>query len=350
MSMSIKQSNQQGFVAIFSVLIIMGILTLITIGFSTVVRQAQSRTLNEHLNSQAFYAAESGVSMAASALADGENVSQKNDCAPGSFDYDINNENNIKVSCLLINGNPPNLEFGNVPVVGTGEPVTSRLETLSGDDISNLRIDWDSPEEDDGSIEDRPLQSGNPQFLPTLPWGDGVGVVRLDLVPAGESPANRQDVANSAYTVYLYPSITGGTSIPASPGLAGQGVTLVTRCNSTNGYRCSANVSLSGSGSSSYYVRLQSYYNPVRARVAAVDGSGNEVTLTNGQAIVDSTGQANDVYRRIQVRIPLSSNEGFHPPFAIFSGDSICKRYIGIPGNTAVDLPGGVSDPSCNIN
>src|SRR5690349_2098676 len=54
-------SGQQGFVSIFAVLIIMSVLTLIAIGFSMVSRQAEKNTLDDQLNTQAFYAAESGI-------------------------------------------------------------------------------------------------------------------------------------------------------------------------------------------------------------------------------------------------------------------------------------------------
>ena len=71
--------NEAGFIAIFSVLVIMGILTLLTIGFSNVTRQAQKRALDDHLNTHAFYAAESGINIAKS-----KPLVDKPDCEPPS--------------------------------------------------------------------------------------------------------------------------------------------------------------------------------------------------------------------------------------------------------------------------
>jgi len=240
---------------------------------------------------------------------------------------------------LLINGSPPNLEFSNIPVMGTGEPIVNLLETADGSVIEGVRFEWDS-ESDTDPIGN---QSGA-EFLPLADWGSQVGVMRVDLVPS--STTDRNAAVAGGYSFLLYPNQNGDTTFSTGAGLNGQGAVMVTRCDATGGYRCSAEVTLSGSVSSGYYLRLQSYYNPLRARIAALDAGGNEVTLQNGQAIVDVTGQANDVYRRIQVRLPLNNSIGFHPPFVLFSGDTICKRYVGIPGGTAVDAPDS-TDPSC---
>lgn len=346
------QHNQSGFVAIFSVLIIMGILTLLTIGFSAATRQAQVRTLNDHLHNQAFYAAESGVNMATTALSNG-NVSQKNECRNGgTFNYNVDSTNNIAVSCLLINGNPSNLEFSNIPIVGDGEPVVSRLTRATGaNTISYVRIDWDSASSGTG-IQNRP--NG---FPPYSGWGNNVGVLRVDLVPANST--NRDTVVNGAYSFYLYPTDSAGsTSASVSGGYGGQGTIVVTRCNpAAVEYRCSSTITLNGSASSGYYIRLGAYYQEGRARVTALEGStpgSSEILLRDGQAVVDSTGQANDVYRRIQVRVPLTPSAGFntglHEVFSVFSGNSICKRYVGIPGGSISSPPSGVTDdPACDF-
>ena len=63
--------EQDGIIAFFSVLVIMGILTLLTIGFSKVTRDAKKRTFDDALNTQAFYAAETGVNGAITAVRSG---------------------------------------------------------------------------------------------------------------------------------------------------------------------------------------------------------------------------------------------------------------------------------------
>lgn len=352
--------EQQGFVAIFSVLVIMAVLALLTIGFSNITRQAQKRALDNHLSNQAFYAAESGVSVAVKALREGTGTTDKTECLGGDgFDdssYSVDTDWNIGVSCLLINSNPPNLVYDNVPVVGTGEPITTVLATQNSEqDISTIQFKWDS--EDGGDdIENRPIQASNPQLLDKATWGSDVGMIRVDLVPMTVNPSDRAGLINSSYVFYLYPSTSGNNEMTVQAGLDDQGGTLVTDCNSPGEFRCIARISIPGGGSE-YFLRMQAYYNSVRASVAVLDEFHNEVKLRGSQAVIDSTGRANDVYRRVQVRVPINPNVGYltgmHDVFAIFSSNSICKRYIGAPGSAILDLsdlPEEVkNDPACTI-
>jgi hypothetical protein len=60
--------------------------------------------------------------------------------------------------------------------------------------------------------------------------------------------------------------------------------------------------------------------------------------------LVDSTGKANDVLRRIAARVNIA-NTIDAPDFAIQTRDTICKRYTIIPGQAP-----GVGDPACALN
>lgn len=340
--------NQSGFVAIFSVLVIMGILTLLVIGFSNITRQAQKRALDDHLSTQAFYAAESGINMVTSSIA---SAVDKQDCTSGgSYSYDVDSGNGIGISCILIDTTPPDVEFSQVPVSGTGEPAVMLVDTPST--INTMVFEWDSSG-CDGSpcpIANRPLLNNSPQLIDQAVWGNGVGILRVDLIPAGVSPADRDALVNGGYTFFLYPTSAGGaTSMTMSPGLSGQGATLVTNCTASGAYRCRATVTLASSTSNAYYMRLLSHYNPVSVRSVVTNGSGDAVELRNGQAVVDVTGRANDVYRRLQARVPLEPNAGYrsglHDTFVLFSGTAICKRYLAAPGTFLTD-----SSAPCPLN
>jgi hypothetical protein len=53
---------------------------------------------------------------------------------------------------------------------------------------------------------------------------------------------------------------------------------------------------------------------------------GSPVVFNNAQIQIDATGKAQDVLRRVQVRLPMSL-PGKTPDYAIQSGSSICKRF-----------------------
>lgn len=377
-SISIKKTptnqNESGIIAIFSVLIIMGILTLLTIGFSGITRQAQKRALDDFLNTQAFYAAESGVNSALEDVRTGAITTQNTDCTgafgAGEVNPVIDAGRNIRLSCLLVNPTPTDVVFDSVPEVGVGEPVTSAVRSLTPTEAASyLEIEWDSPNGSADPLVNYNFSAGSPVLPSDTVWGNSVGMVRVDVVPATISPSDRAGLVNGGYTFYLYPtrntSVLASNSVGVLPGPNHQAGTLITRCNLSGDYRCFGRINFHNAAGTPtafnhFYVRIQAYYNPVRISIAPKTSSNNSIQLRDGQAVIDSTGQANDVFRRIQVRAPIRPdgawNEGYHEVFAIFSGDSLCKRYIGAPtaadgsGGTTIGWPSGVTDPACRVN
>lgn len=340
--------NQQGVVAIFSVLVIMGLLTLLTLGFSGMTRQAQRRALDDHLSSQAYYAAEAGVNIA-TGIADPNlpNISTCQGITDASLgarqrSLDIVADQGIEVTCLLINPTPSDLEFDKVPILGQGEPAFGLIEsTVPSENIETLDFYWDSTTMGAG------IPSGFPSLIPSTTWGDNVGIMRVDLV-AGNNVVDRATLTDSqSYSIYLYPSNTTDTdmNITDENGLGGHGHLIRANCNGAGAYRCHASIDVTGAPV--YRVRMTSYYNESTAQVIARNASAAPMTLKHGQAEIDSTGKAGDVLRRIRVRIPLSFNKGLHEPFSIFGGQGICKQYISGPNfysNEAGPTDNGICD------
>lgn len=325
----INSDRSEGFVAIFSVLVIMGILTLLTIGFSNITRQAQKRALDDHLSNQAFYAAESGVNIAKA----GDLTVDKTDCAPPSVgDYDIDAAQNISVSCLLVDSTVKDILDSGVPDIGNGDPVVR--EVYATDPIVTMKVEWDSVNKTDPIIDLGTSTTDSPRLLPNSEWKDstgknGVGVLRVDLVPVGEA-YNRSSSVTGGYTFYLYPSMNVASSqATLSRGSGDQGTVLVGQCNSgvgSEGHRCNSNITFNPGPEQNFFLRLSSYYNPVGTRITGVDTNNDPVEFERTQAVIDSTGKANDIYRRIQVRVPIDPIvNNPHVPFAVFGGNEICK-------------------------
>lgn len=362
--------NQQGVVAIFSVLVIMGILTLLAMAFSNVTRQAQRRALDDHLSTQAFYAAESGINIASA------NLTNKNDCGPRAGEnFDVDAINNIAVTCLKINVEPESIEYKEVPLESSG----GTTGYISVPDASNsLRIRWTNAEGDSSSnngpsniIDDQSTDSSPRLYRAGSGSGEWssnhVGILKVDLVPIDNLPpqntlGDRNYLVNNSYSFYLYPtrnpSTSSNTSVSPGPnGPNGQGKVSVINCNSgSGGYRCAANVSLSGSHRSFYY-RLTSVNSVVRPNIGVENPAitGTFQTISDGQAIIDSTGRANDILRRIQVRVPIGRsaenriNPGAapieFPSYALFA-ENVCKRYV-IYSTNGADAVNDTNNPLC---
>lgn len=115
-----------------------------------------------------------------------------------------------------------------------------------------------------------------------------------------------------------------------SAGTANANNRFGTACTDTS---CSITIN-SGLGGDQYYLRMMSIYKDVRVRIVARDSSNNALSLQGAQAVVDATGKAQDVLRRIQVRVPLTaSSTNQVSDAAISSTDAICKRFISMDGH-----------------
>lgn len=350
------EGKQGGFVSIFTVIIIMSILTLLTIGFTTVTQRAQRVTLDNQQNTQAFYAAESGVNDAIRELRTVNPSLVKNDCQTGgslgAFNYgDLSGSDSFGVSytCVLVIANPTAQSFDSVPVLGSGEPVVTTLASQTGDNITSVRIAFDSTQVADavGPTPAGSVFSANDPILPNVSsWGSRVGILRVDLVPVAS--VDRNSLISNSYSTYLIPNETGSTSINISPGATNQAASFEVICTNTVP-RCTGELNLSGATANRFKVRLTSYYKSVRVSSLEIYNGASLLNQIDGQVIIDSTGKSGDILRRIQVAYPLNRSVGYHDPFALNTAGDICKRLLSAPGEILIEADATLY-PSCQIN
>src|ERR1039458_10050844 len=70
------KDDQSGFASIVIASVIILVLSLITVGFAQLMQREQRSALDRQLSSQAYYAAESGINDAVSAINSGFNVAK----------------------------------------------------------------------------------------------------------------------------------------------------------------------------------------------------------------------------------------------------------------------------------
>ena len=78
------------------------------------------------------------------------------------------------------------------------------------------------------------------------------------------------------------------------------------------------------------YLQLASYYGATSYSVELIGSSGKPVEFQGVQPIVDSTGRASDLFRRVQARIYLTDG-GSKLPFpetALYVRDNLCKDFF----------------------
>ena len=99
-------------------------------------------------------------------------------------------------------------------------------------------------------------------------------------------------------------------------------------------------------------MRLQSIYNDTKVTISNLTTASGETSFKNAQYMIDVTGRANNVFRRIQVRMPQKSN-GRIPDFALLTADTICKRMLVSQSGATVDssdIGATDRDGACSLN
>ena len=324
--------NEEGLVAIVVTMIIMLILTLIVTGFAQLARREQREALDRQLAAQATYAAESGINIGKKLLKDNGGNYPKPDCKLPEIDdtkIDSITDANVEVTCLLIKTKLDNLRFNNIQQnKSTISPIFP-----SGASMDRLIINWQNAEGDNN------IATWATTFPNGRDWNTPVkrvGILRIELVPATAS--SREDQRNQSYVFYARPRTGAGaggeTDYSTDP--QRQGEQVPAQCNPGNKLVCQ--VAVTNLSATNYYIRMTALYNPADAYLCGGSGSNvcnRSIFFDQAQAEIDSTGRANDVLKRIQVRtnaVPNYNGSRNIAEFSLDSADSICKLNSVWPG------------------
>lgn len=338
--LAIIKTDENGFAALVIAIVLVLVLSLITLGFAELMRHEERSALDKQLSSQAYYAAESGINAATKAI-NGGFKGGKSNCAPNAAVPDLadntvrfaapdnRNPTNASYPCLLINPAPPELRYN---PVNTNFSRTIEFTAIDDSDnpapVSDIVISW----QDSGSNQDFALNCTN--FQPTADWPH-IGMVRAQLIPLNSGSLDRASLTNNAFTAFLCPNSgtlpsTGTYALGTGPNNAG--VIINGNCRPTSTPNCSATISGLPANQATFFLNIRSLYAATSVTITAKNGS-TQLRLKGAQTLVDSTGKAQDVLRRIQVRV--ASKNGFDIPDGTHA--DICKQF---------DLDPAVTTPS----
>jgi Tfp pilus assembly protein PilX len=341
--------DERGLVSILVTMIIMLIISLIVIGFARLSQREQRQALDRQLSTQAFYAAEAGVNDAVEALRTNPAL-EKTSCG-GTLSATtgsnvINSQSGVSYTCVLVDSTPASLEYASIDTdQGTVVPVQPRSGSLE-----RVTVSWQDKSGGTSFTGCLDPSAGQYVFPAAANWPNtcSAGVLRLDIA-AINLPATRDQLANAARTLFLYPQ--NGSSSPSSYNLSsGQnGDVIPVNCNASATPRsCNLTITVNAAANSTYYLRARSIYRASNmSLVAYTTGNSAAVELINAQAVIDSTGKANDVLRRISVRVPLTNIGANVPDFAVLTNDSFCKRFSIAPN---INPRAESGDPACQID
>jgi Tfp pilus assembly protein PilX len=329
--------DERGLASFIVTFVLMLIISLVTLSFAQIIRREQQQALDRHLSSRAFYVAESGINLAINALNNGYPGS-KTDCAPdgsGQLDttaYVLDGPSGTELNCLTIDDSPTSLEYSSVL---RGQSLVIPINAQSN--MNRLDFSWQSTT----ATTTTSYAGCNPGngFTPQASWGCAGPLFRIDMVDTNGA-LNRGSLTNGVFTVFLYPTPGGGAGFTTF-NAGNRGAIVNARCAAASTPKhCNVTMNMPG-GSRQYYARVLAYYSDATLTITPHNGA-SPVELAGAQAIIDSTGKAQDVTRRLQVRKSLANSEAV-PEFGVDAAAGLCKRYLvmagnGTPGSAVLNL------------
>ena len=332
--MTSLKRNQEGLVAIVVSMMLIIIITLVVVSFAFFMRREQQQILDRQLSTQAFFAAESGVNDYVAKLINGE-THDSSDCA--NLDPFPVGDSNAAYSCVIVDSSVTSLEYSDLSAD------RSQLVRLRADQpINKIFISWESVDSKDF------FATNDKYFLPTQSFADRsdidtfsehIAMLGLMVIPLDTSPS-RSEISDSAKAFFAYPAqdpslasavsyrvadadgafISGKCEISPTDGRTNQCIATITDIVA------SSDEDASGlTVTPEVVLRIRPIYQNAKVTITAESNFG-PVTFLGAQAEIDSTGRANDVLRRIQVRVPLQGDGSYFPEYVLESGDDICKR------------------------
>jgi Tfp pilus assembly protein PilX len=386
--------NQSGVAAIFVVIFFALLIGIITLSFATIANQDQQRSTNNDLAQSAYDSSQAGVEDSRRLLLSYYKCIQDGGaCATDSTLKDKYEANFNKDDCKAIvdaaGVNLIKVGSGTIQSGSTVVPIKSSnggdlqqsytcvniktktpdyqtslkanqsrlipLKAAGGAHTPEITLSWFMADRDAGSGSNFNYPDGttSPLVLPadSSAWNaDTPSIIRVQAIPVASSgPVNPAAVNDGSRTLFLYPqegattpeidlNIDGGRKISktvATPTPAPGCV--VSKTANAYGFACKAKM-IGFDTTKDYYLRITPLYNKSTINITMA----STLLFDNVQPTIDSTGRANDLYRRSFTRMnPININDvTFDADFT--STDSICKDYS--VGGTTTDFNPG----SCN--
>lgn len=369
------KSDERGFVSLFTVIFFMLLITIITVGFLRIMAAEQRQALDNDLTASAEAAAQSGVEDAKRAilkyqsLPDGDPLKAQllsaltsNECdalfsnASITAALNISNTGTINsqpgldqyYTCLSVNLNTPDY----VGRASAGQSEFIPLIPQNGDRYDEVVIQWHLTSQTIGNDGDgQPANYAPALSLPPVTGGASSwaargypAYMRVELYGYPNGNFTRSGIDSLSRSVFLVPNASSNAAaVPSSTainmgtidprGMNQNKTNLIgVRCSGTppnvplGTYACTARLALDNgqpSTSNTYYIRVTPLYGSAHFRLQMVRG-GNAINFSGVEPMIDSTGRASDVFRRIQTRV-RPDNLSNLPEYAAESAGDICK-------------------------
>ncbi len=353
-SVKLKTSNEAGVVSIITVVLLAMVLTLITTAFVKSTNSNQRQALDNQLSTQAFYAAETGINDVTTLIKKGivTDTTATSDCTTfmgiinankadigrdfglGGSPSVLNSSSNIEYTCVMVTSKAPNIQID----AEVGQGYIYPVRSVDGNVIDKLKIKW-------GGGQTTATSSGSE--LPTKnAWrANRKALIRLTFYYPS-AMLSRADLIANQRTFFLKPVSSGGAT--SLVGTSADGTIAEVACASDE---CDLEISninvMTGmipANNRALYIRVEPIYSSAPTVTIEAYSGGLQQNLAGAQYVIDVTGRANDVYRRLEVRRKIEINWGF-PDDTVQTGGDLCKQFEVWPGAAPTDVGASASIP-----
>jgi len=362
------KNYQRGAVSLFVVVFTALLVIIVTVGFVQLMIRNQQQATQSDLSQSAYDSALAGVEDAKRAMVIAkkcandsapticQNIETKLDselCSTLStiFEGSAADERKIKqtnsdelldqaYTCVKVIQNTPDYTRKGLQ---PGKSHFIPLRVAAGESFDKVEIKWFTREdisEDFNGDNTLPTDFESTPLPPTgddARWGKTVPpLLRSQLIKTNGSflldSLETTGGSGNASTLFLYPSNIGpALPFSADPGFEGptHSTPQKVKCDndrfSEGDFACTATLTLPGAITGGY-LRLSAFYNKTRYKV--VMKNGDTVVKFHGvQPEVDSTGRANDLFRRVKARVQFESTDFPYPEDALDLYGSLCKDF-----------------------
>jgi Tfp pilus assembly protein PilX len=378
MKMTKNIINQRGAVSLFIVIFSALLITIVSISFVGIMIQDQQQASTTDLSQSAYDSAQAGVEDAKRALIRYQNMcgsdsncvtsskinastcntaveelSDVKDAANSSSNGEVavqtggSNSLDQAYTCVKISldtidylGSLSANKLNVIPLTSVDQFDTIQIQWFSSSDFSstsNFNIDLQNPAQGVPLLAQNSWKQNRPSIMQSqlIQFGSN-GFTLNDF---DSKNASGQVNAN---TLFLYPSGTTGVANSTIDTYAfgdrdirmmATGAPLPVTCSGNlvaGGYACTAKLTLPvpiNGGDRTAYLQLKALYNNSSYRVTLLNGTV-PVKFNAVQPEVDSTGRANDLFRRVQARVMLSDLNFPYPRAAVDVSGGLCKDFI----------------------
>ncbi len=389
-----SRNRERGAVSIFIVVFCALLMTVLTISFIRLMAQEQQQATTNDLSQSAYDSAQAGVEDAKRALLvckNGDSLACSRldnktcDSVPlalssaATQDVSTGNEEikiqtgsgdeklNQAYTCVKVTRQTDDFSAS----LASGESKMIPLRAAPGDTFDSIKLSWFEHKDFAGAGSnsydiDLPNISGA-QLVPTATndWlKNRPSLMRLQLMQFDTSAGFTLDSLNAndevakksnANALFLYPTKSFSSNSfnfiddkrQSQDGAAGGRISTV---------KCASNISterfackeitirlpepLGGDAAgraASAYLRLTALYNATNYSVSLFKGA-NLVKFDGVQAIVDSTGRANDIFRRVESRLEVNPVDFPYPEAAADITGSLCKNFVITDANSGYSV------------